>query len=517
MLNNLKKPLIIFELANNHMGDVEHGIRIIRELKKTSDPFREYYEFAVKLQLRDETIIHPDYRDRMDIKHIKRFVETRLSDQDFKKLKDEIVTNGFISMCTPFDEKSVSKMIELDFDIFKIASCSCGDWPLYESFAGVEKPIILSTGSADISIVDKSEVFFRNREKCYAILHCISAYPTKDEDLQINRIDFLKERYPNVTIGFSTHEDPNCMDSIMIALAKGAMIFEKHVGVRTSEYDLNAYSADMDQVKNWLESGVKALKMCGNSKEEMIDFTEDALSGVRQYIRGAFVNKEILKGERINISDLYFAMPNFEGQIMATEVSKYNEMFAKCDIKANQPVNKDTVDIVNNRELIEQIASDVYDLIDEANIVIPDKTKSTLSAHYGIENYYENGVIAFDVINREYCKKILVVLANQNHPTHYHIKKEETFIVLHGDLSIILDGEERILKKGDMLTVQRNSKHSFSSKSGCVLEEISTTHHMNDSVYDDEKIMCNQNRKLKLDYFPKKIEKKKDLKYKDNK
>lgn len=505
MFKNMKKPLIIFELANNHMGDASHGVRIVTELAETVKGFEDYYDFAVKMQLRDQTIIHPDYQERLDIKHIKRFTETRLSDGDFLEIKNAIVSNGFISMCTPFDEKSVEKMTTMDFDIFKVASCSCGDWLLYEALASVEKPIIISTGSADVPTIDKSEVFFRNRDKDFAILHCISAYPTKNEDLQINRIDFLRNRYPERVIGFSTHEEPDCLDSIKIGIAKGALIFEKHVGIKTDKYDLNAYSADMEQVKKWLDSGVEALKMCGVSADNNIEFTESALDGVRQYIRGAFVNKDIPKGALISSSDVFLAMPNFENQMMAYDMSKYNEIIANRDIKMNEAIYFFDVEIKNNREIIEKIASDVYDLIDEARIMIPDKTRSSLSAHYGIENYFENGVISFDVINREYCKKILVILPNQNHPTHYHIRKEETFIVLHGDVKIVLDGEIKNLQKGDILTVQRNVKHSFSSLNGCVIEEISTTHYCDDSVYDDEKIMNNKNRKVKLDYFPKKI------------
>lgn len=505
MFNKMKKPLIIFELANNHMGDVQHGMRIVDDLAKVVEGFEDYYDFAVKMQLRDETIIHPDYRNRMDIKHIKRFVETRLSDEDFMAIKDKITKAGFISMCTPFDEKAVDKMIKMDFDVFKIASCSCGDWPLYESLAKIDKPIVLSTGSAKTEIVDNSEVFFRNRRKDFAILHCISAYPTKNEELQINRIDFLKKRYHGRAIGFSTHEDQSCLDSIKIGIAKGAMIFEKHVGVATKEYCLNAYSADMEHVKLWLEAGVEAIKMCGVSADQEIEFTEDALNGVRQYIRGAFINKDIPKGTVIKSSDIFLSMPNFENQLMAYDLSKYCEIIAQVDMKKNEAIYFDNIEIKNNREFIEKIASDVYDLIDEANIVIPDKTKSALSAHYGIENYYENGVISFDVINREYCKKILVVLPKQNHPSHYHIKKEETFIILHGEIRLTLDGEILNLSKGDLITVNRNVKHSFYSEQGCIIEEISTTHHSDDSVYEDEKIMNNKNRKMALDYFPKKI------------
>lgn len=70
----LPEPLFIFELANNHMGDVEHGLRVIREFGALAKDFD--FHFAFKLQFRElDTFIHPAYRDRMDIKYIKRFSE----------------------------------------------------------------------------------------------------------------------------------------------------------------------------------------------------------------------------------------------------------------------------------------------------------------------------------------------------------------------------------------------------------------------------------------------------------
>ena len=118
-------------------------------------------------------------------------------------------------------------------------------------------------------------------------------------------------------------------------------------------------------------------------------------------------------------------------------------------------------------------------------MVVPAGSSFEISHHYGIDSFEEIGVTIIDCINREYCKKILVVLPGQSHPVHYHVKKEETFVVLHGTLEITLDGVSRTLHKGDLMTVERNVRHSFSSPEGCVFEEISSTHYLNDSFYDD--------------------------------
>ena len=89
MKHDLFNKLFIFEMANNHSGDVEHGLEIIRKIKETTKDFN--FKFGFKFQYRDlDTFIHPEYKDRDDIKYIKRFSETRISDDDFKKMLNEV-------------------------------------------------------------------------------------------------------------------------------------------------------------------------------------------------------------------------------------------------------------------------------------------------------------------------------------------------------------------------------------------------------------------------------------------
>ena len=491
------KPLFILEMANNHMGDVEHGVMLVREFKKVTKEFEDVFDFSFKLQLRDETIIHPDYRDRMDIKHIKRFSETRLATADFIKLKDEIKSQGFITMCTPFDEPSVRKMKELDFDIFKVASCSFADWPLMEEFTRIDKPIIISTGSIPVELIDAVVSFFKHRNKAFSLMHCVTAYPTQNEDLQLNQIDFLKHRYSGVDIGFSTHEEPDCVDAIKMAIAKGCRIFEKHVGIPTEKYEINAYSSTPEQVHKWLETAKKAFEMCGVANQRM-EFKEEATNGVKPFIRGAFTSKKVLKGEKIETKDLFLAMPNFEGQVIARDLSKYTEYIAKCDMEANSPILLEKVEVRQLREEVYKIIRKAVKMLKDANVAVPNGVDCSLSAHYGIKRFEEYGLVMLNVLNREYCKKLLVMFPEQEHPMHMHKVKEETFHILSGDFIINVDGTEKVLNKGDLLTIDRGQRHSFRTTKGVIIEEISTTHIGSDSYYDDEIITNNPNRKIDL-------------------
>src|ERR1039458_10394655 len=131
-MNPLFQDLFIFEMANNHQGQVDHGLKIIEAMGKIRR--RHGIHAAVKFQYRDlDTFIHPVFRERKDVKHIPRFLDTRLSDADFRKLVEEVRRQEMCVIVTPFDEASVVKCVEHGVDIIKIASCSADDWPLVEA------------------------------------------------------------------------------------------------------------------------------------------------------------------------------------------------------------------------------------------------------------------------------------------------------------------------------------------------------------------------------------------------
>jgi len=491
--------LFVFEMANNHMGDIKHGLRIIRALHKVSKNFD--FQFGIKFQYRDlDTFIHPSFKDRQDIKYVKRFMETRLSEEEFKRLKDEIKKLGFIAICTPFDENSVDLIEKLDFDIIKIASCSFTDWPLLEKIARTDKPIIASTAGISLDEIDKVVTFFEHRNKQFCLMHCVGEYPTKRSNLELNQIDILKQRYPEVPIGYSTHEDPNNFDAIKIAIGKGSVVFERHVGVKTKKYSINAYSSTPKQAQKWLMSAKEALEMCG-TKDSRREFSEKELSDLQGLKRGVFAKVSIKKGARIDRSNTFIAIPNINNQLLANDMSKYTEFIANNDIKTNEPLMLNDLSIKNLREKVLQIIKSMRQLLIDSRVTLPDKLNFELSHHYGIENFEKWGAAIISCINREYCKKLIIMLPAQKHPVHHHIKKEETFHVLYGDVIFDLNGNEKECKPGEIIVVERGMRHSFSSKNGVIFEEVSTTHYKDDSYYEDEQILQNKNRKTEMTFW----------------
>lgn len=494
------KNLFVFEMANNHMGSTEHGLRILNAFHAVSKDFRNF-RFAFKFQYRDlETFIHPDYMNRTDFKYIKRFIETNLSASERKLLQDEAKKLGFVTICTPFDENSVDLVEDHDFDVLKIASCSFTDWPLLERISKTNKPIIASTAGAVLEDIDKVVSFFQHRSKDFCIMHCVGEYPTNRSNLQLNQIDLLRRRYPELPIGYSTHESPDNYEAIQIAIGKGASVFERHVGIKTDKYDINAYSSTPEQIFLWLRAAKNAFEMCG-LPEGRFEGSEKERMDLRGLQRGVFAKNPIGRGERVELSNVFFAIPNLEGQIVANHMSKYAEFVAHKDIEARRPILANDVAVTNLRDKVLQIVNRVRALLIESKVVLPDKLEMEISHHYGLDRFEEWGATIINCINREYCKKLIILLPGQKHPVHHHKRKEETFHILHGDMTVSLYGTERQCKAGDLVIVEREMKHNFSSLSGAVFEEISTTHYKDDSFYDDINIINNKNRKTALTFW----------------
>ena len=490
----MKKALIILEMANNHMGDMTHGKLMIDEFSNVTNKYLDYFDFAWKFQFRDfDTFIHKDYKNRIDHKYVKRFTETSLTKEQFSELKSYAEQKGFKTLCTGFDENSIDLITEMEFDIIKVASCSFTDWPLLNKIIETDKPIILSTAGASLDEIDRVVSFMQHRNKNISLMHCVGEYPTQPNNLQLNQIDILKNRYPNISIGYSTHEEPNEFDAIQIAIGKGVTISEKHVAVATEKYPPNAYSVTPDQMNCWLEKASKALVMCGSDKK--VKASEKELSDLLQFKRGMFVKNKITKGSIINKKDIYFAWPNIDNQVLANDASKYNQFIALEDIEVDQPVLFNKVSISNTREKVWNIVQDVKKILSKTDVVYPGQAELEISHHYGLNKFYETGITMITVVNREYCKKLIIVLPNQTHPEQYHHQKEETFVVLYGEVELTLDGITQTLKKGDVITIEREVRHIFTTKTGCVIEEVSSTHYINDSYYTDENIARNKDRK----------------------
>ena len=505
MLNNLvngEKELIVLEVANNHQGDVQHGLNIIKSFSEINKNFVENFNFAFKFQYRNlNTFIHKSFKDS-EIKYVRRFLDTQLEKSEWNLLIDAVKSEGFLTMCTPFDEDSVDEVIKDQYDILKIASASIDDWPLIEKIGdSSKKEIIASIGGASIEKVKRFYSYMSNRNKDLALNYCVSLYPTSNKDLNLSYIKELSKTFPSIPIGFSTHESGELDNSAGLALAAGAVIFEKHIALENKEkgYGINDYSVNLKQYNKWIESLMEAKTIIGtvSKRNENLDKELDALRDLK---RGVFAKTDITENI-LDSENVYFSIPSNENQVLSNDLSKFNDIHIKKGIKKDEAIFYNQVKVNNTRPEIEKIRDIIRDDLIGNNISIPQSIDLEVSHHYGIENFSEYGTCMLTLVNKDYCKKILYQFPNQKHPEHYHKIKEETFIILVGTLNVTVEEKNYELNKGDILTIERGEKHSFESTTGAIFEEISTEHLSDDSYYTDEKIQNNLNRKSKIMLF----------------
>ena len=476
---------IIFEMANNHQGSLEHGLKIINTV---ADISRRYeLKSAVKFQFRHiDTIIHPDHKENSNNKHIPRFLSTRLTEDEYRTLFNQIKSHGLLTIATPFDELSVDMLERLGIEIIKIGSCSAQDWPLLQRVAKTGKPVICSTGGLEIKDIDKVVSFFQHRGVNFALEHCVAIYPTPNEQFHLNQLELMKNRYPHITIGFSTHESPDNLSVIGLAYAKGARIFEKHIGFLTADIKLNAYSANPEQAENWIKALQAAMVICGGTGEREITAAE--IADLNSLQRGVFARKSIKTGDPIKDQDVFFALPWQVGQLTSGQFQE--NLIADKDYNVNQPLNVSLrQDKLTKKDIVYASIHAIKGMLNEAKIPIGYDFSVELSHHYGLERFREFGCTIIEVINREYAKKIIVQLPGQYNPNHYHQKKDETFQVLSGAMTVEVEDRHKMLQPGDVLWIPRGVWHSFGTEQGVIFEEISSTSYGDDSYYANKKIV----------------------------
>jgi N-acetylneuraminate synthase len=270
----------------------------------------------------------------------------------------------------------------------------------------------------------------------------------------------------------------------MLAVAKGARILERHVGLPTDKITLNAYSMNPEQADAWVKAAQDAKLICKTKKEDGKYVSQEEIDSLHSLMRGVYLKRAVKAGDEITAGDVFFAMPCHDKQMNSGEFTE--GIIASKDYLINDELTekKQITDI----GLVRNVVHDAKGMLYEAGIALGNDFEVELSHHYGMKHFRQFGAIIISIINREYCKKLLVILPGQKHPMHAHKVKEETFQLLYGDLSVNLEGTERNLKPGDIQTILRGEMHSFTSNKGAIFEEVSTTHIKNDSYYEDSKI-----------------------------
>jgi N-acetylneuraminate synthase len=353
--NTIFENLFVLELANNHWGSVSRGKKIIKQFSKVVK--ENNIKAAIKLQFRDvDSFIHKKFQSTNNkellslpkrLRYIEKTSQTKLTIAEFTELVEYIKSYGCIPMGTAFDEASVDLCVKFDMPIIKVASSDLNDWILLQKISSTKKPVILSTGGANEKQIDDTVNFFLNRNIQLAINHCVSKYPSENDELELDQIDYLKNKYPNITIGLSTHEYHDWSSSMLISYAKGARTWERHIDIpypqNHIQKEVSPYCSLPHQIDEWFKAFGTAKTMCGTASNERRTIDNKEIEYLEALYRGLYLNKNIKKGKQITIDDLYSAIP------YQKEIGQFTSRnFMAKDCIANKNLKKDDPITIND-------------------------------------------------------------------------------------------------------------------------------------------------------------------------
>lgn len=295
---------VIGEAGNNHNGELEKGYKLI-------DVAIEAGCDAVKFQKRDiDSMLTKDRLDRVftnvpewgdTYRKVREHIE--LSWEEFKKLK-EYCKGKIDFIVTPFDIPSVRFLEKLGVDAYKVAAFTLTDIPVLEELAKTNKTIIMSVGMAtEQEVKDALEVL---EGYDVVLLHCVSSYPMRAEDANLQWIQWLKKF--GKPVGFSDHENGITFGPVAVAL--GARVIEKH-------YTINRALPGLDHAMSLEPHGLKKLVRNIRKVEKGLQWSKqerEVLPGELKIFdekrRTIVAAKEIKKGEKITREMLTTKGPN---------------------------------------------------------------------------------------------------------------------------------------------------------------------------------------------------------------
>lgn len=342
---DLFENLFVLELANNHWGKLERGLKIIRD--HAAIVRFNNVKAAIKLQFRDvDEFIHPEFKGSSELRYVKKTEDTKLDKAEFTRMVEEIRRLSCIPMATPFDEASVDLCVEFDMPIIKIASSDMNDWALIEKIASTRRPTIVSTGGASEKDLDDLVRFFEKREIPLAINHCISLYPSEDGELQLDQIDYLRRRYCGHVIGLSTHEYHDWSSSMLISYGKGARSWERHIDIDYEGVAVSPYCSLPSQCDTWFKAFHKAKEMCGGVAGSRRVISRKETEYLDALVRGAYARRDLDIGYTLTKEsfekDFYLAIPLHKGQLSCREVMNGEKLLQP--IKADEQLTINHID-----------------------------------------------------------------------------------------------------------------------------------------------------------------------------
>ena len=306
---NLNKCFIIAELSANHGGELDIALETIRAAKRAGAD-------AIKIQTYTaDTITLNSNKDCFKINQgthwdgqylYDLYKEASLPWEWHSKIFEVAKQEGLVCFSSPFDNTAVDLLEELKTPIYKIASFEIQDIPLISYAASKGKPMILSTGIAEIKDIELAiETCRKAGNNDITVLKCTSAYPADPRDANLLTIPDIKKRF-EVKAGISDHTMG--IEGPVVATALGATVIEKHFILNKSIGGADAhFSLDEKEFTEMVKAVRKAEEMMGKVDYEM---TEKKMKS-RQFSRSLFIISDVKKGDVITKDNIRSIRPGF--------------------------------------------------------------------------------------------------------------------------------------------------------------------------------------------------------------
>ena len=323
-----EKIFIVAEIGNNHEGNFDVACRMLEAAADAGVDAVKFQTFQTKL-----------FTSNADPARFERLKKFELTQDQFTQLAQLARKRGVLFFSTPLDLVS-ARFLEPLVDVFKVASGDNDFLPLIAQLAATGKPMIISTGLADLAHLERVAAFAREHgaEGRLAFLHCVCAYPAPPEDVNLRAISMLAERL-GCPIGWSDHTLGS--EACIAAAAIGARILEKHFTLdkNFSAFRDHQLSADPAEMKYIVESVRKVEKLLGTPVKRVQPSEEANLRPARRSIAAATA---LPRGHQLRAEDLMWVRPAVglppgqEQRLLARTLSR--------DIAAGEAITEQDVD-----------------------------------------------------------------------------------------------------------------------------------------------------------------------------
>lgn len=305
----MNKVLIIAEAGVNHNGSVRLAKKLINLAVSAKADFIKFQFYKTEDLVKDNAILAPYQKKNIKFNFSQKTLlkKYELNFDEIKELFNYSKKKNIKFLCTPFDVGSLRKLKKLNIKSFKIASPDLDNFPLlYDLRNGADK-IFISTGMSSIQDISNTIKYLKKmkiRKNKLILLHCVSDYPAKEEDLNLSVIQLLKEKF-KLKIGFSDHSKGNLAS--IVATTLGAEVIEKHITLNKKMLGPDHSSSMNEKEFKKFVNKIRSTQIVVGKKIKKV--TKNEKKNFKMVKRSVFLNSDIKKGAKFKIENFVCLRP----------------------------------------------------------------------------------------------------------------------------------------------------------------------------------------------------------------